>query len=136
VDRVQAHLWLSSAGFGPLLELIGRSTQDSPLGLGPALDRAFAIYGDPIVAAEDVEDFTRLLSGAVYDLAVPVVCLYVDSQVDAPLTKVAGSQLCKQVLRLRDDAYAMSGYSIVSEYAGGYRTNLDFLEPSEQGDDL
>jgi hypothetical protein len=132
VDRSDAVTWVQNNGFTPLLDLIGRTTNDDGSGVGPALDRAFSLYGTTTVTAVDEYEFTRLVSATIYDLAVPTVCLYVDGQVDAPLTKVSGSQLCRQIKALRDEAYIQAGsLGVTTEYAGGYVANLDFLEPDE-----
>lgn len=140
MDRVEALTYLQSLGFYSLMAVAKRPETDTPNGYGPALDSAFSFYSvfkgaalSEVVDA-DVPGFRELLAATVYDLVVPTVCVYVDTQTDAPLTKVSGSQLCRQTLKAQENAWIRAGaYGYGGEnQVGGFRVGLDFLDaPTE-----
>ena len=135
-------MFLQQAGFSNLMRAAGRMETDSPTGYGPALSDAFLYYDQlrpnesvsGIVRAEDVIGFQILLRATTLDLLEPTICSFIDTQVDAPLTNTKGSQLCKQLQAMRLNAWtraAAVGYGGMNE-VGGFRANLDFIEPNEE----
>lgn len=135
MDREAALDFLKTSGFNKLARAAGRPEIDSATGYGPALDAAFALYDQlyPGVTPVQIEHeigFRYLLQATVLDLLQPTLCSYVDTQVDAPLTRVSGSQLCKQVLQMQGLAWSKAagfGYGGMTE-VGGFTANLDYTE--------
>ncbi|MDQ3168367.1 MAG: hypothetical protein M3P94_06940 [Chloroflexota bacterium] len=141
MDRVAALAWLQSSGTNVLMETAGRLLTDTPEGYGPAIDRAFAAYisrdalgttvGTTTVVSVDLYGFGSLLYATTYDLVLPVLATLVDASVDAPLTNMKLSQMFRQVQSLREQAWGESasyGYGAFTT-VGGFKLNLDFLEP-------
>lgn len=135
MDRADSLAFLITAGFAKLIRAAGRTETDSDDGYGPALDEAFSYYavlypGSTVVVPEHELGFRYLLRATTLDLLQPTLCSYVDTQVDAPLTKVSGSQLCKQVMALQARAWNQAagyGYGGMTE-VGGFAANLDYNE--------
>lgn len=135
MNRLEALSFLQTAGFTKLARAAGRTEDDTPTGYGPSLDWAFAHYAllypsAPSVLDEHELGFMSLLKATTLDLLTPTLCSYVDTQVDAPLTRTAGSQLCKQSLALQRDAWvkaAAYGYGGMAE-VGGFSVVLDYNE--------
>jgi hypothetical protein len=138
MDRAEALTYLQSAGFDKLMKAAGRVETDCSTGYGPSLDSAFEYHEQLRPEAEEVAyadelGFKILLRATVLDLIEPLVCSFVDTQVDAPLTQTKGSQLCSQVMKMREATWsraASAGYGVMYE-VGGFKVNLDFLENSE-----
>lgn len=141
MDRVAALAWLQNAGTNTLMIQAGRTIGDTPGGYGPAIDRAYAAYisrdalstgvTTTTVAPIDLYGFSTLLNATTYDLVLPSLAHLVDSSVDAPLTNMKLSQMFRQVESLRKQAWeeaAALGYGAFTT-VGGYKMNLDFLEP-------
>lgn len=142
MNRAEALAYLNGA-MDSVMTLAGRLTTDAAAGYGPALDRAFRVYIATIgltttVTTTDTLDsydecFTGLLEGAVYDLVLPVLAgSLADISVDAPLMSIKRSQSFRQFQLLRDAAWARAascGFGIVLDNVGGFRINMDFIEP-------
>ena len=135
MDREAALDFLKTVGFTKLLRAAGRVEEDSDHGYGPALDAAFAYYDQLYPGTYPVNPlhtlgFTELLKAATLDMVVPSVCVFVDTQVDAPLTRVSGSQLCKQAMQMQANAWSKAagyGYGGMMEI-GGFSVNVDYAE--------
>ena len=123
------------------MSMAGRDLDDDPTGFGPALDRSFAYYitlnslstsvTETVIPAADVYGFQTLMRAETYDLTLPEIAVLVDTSVDAPLTSAKFSQTFRAFKDLRDAAWkecASYGYGDTS--VGGFKQNLDFLEPS------
>lgn len=141
MDRETALALMQSLGYNAVMTAAGRTTEDTPQGFGPALDRAWAAYvyanslsesPDEIPAA-DVYGFQSLLQAVTYDLVLPAIATLVDTSVDAPLTNAKFSQQFRAVQALRDAAWgeaASFGYGVIANNVNGFAANLNFLEPS------
>lgn len=142
MDRDEALVQVSSIGLNRVMALAGRDLTDTPTGFGPALDRAFAAYimansldssvTTTTVATADSYGFSSLLRAVSYDLILPEIAVLIDTSVDAPLSSAKYSQMFRAFQQLRADAWkecAVYGYGGEIN-AGGYKTNLDFREPS------
>lgn len=142
MNRDQALAVAQSIGLNGLMSFAGRSTDDTPTGYGPALDRSFGVYigvrgltttlTTSDVATADVIGFTYLLQGSVYDLILPFAAITPDMSVDAPLTNVKFSQTFRALQALRDSAWQMAcSFGYCSEdNTSGMTVVLDFNESS------
>lgn len=140
MDRDQALAVAQSIGLNGLMTFAGRTTDDTPTGYGPALDRSFGIYINvrgltttvttTTVVTADVIGFTYLIQGSVYDLILPYAAITPDMSVDAPLTNVKFSQTFRALQALRESAWQMAcSFGYCSEdNTSGMVVNLDFNE--------
>lgn len=128
-------------GLDALMTQVGRAVTDTGNGYAPAIDRALAVYragrpsavltGDTVVLDVDATGFEPVLRACVYDVVLPSLALQVDASVDAPLTSAKFSQAYRAIRDLRDAAWldaASYGFGAHGN-TGGFRVNLDFLEP-------
>lgn len=129
-------------GLDVLMTQAGRVTTDTSGGYAPAIDRALAVYrvgrpdavlsGDTVVLDADATCFEIVLRATVYDVVLPSLALQVDTAVDAPLTNAKFSQAYRSIKELRDAAWlnaASCGFGMGGN-TGGFKVNLDYLEPS------
>lgn len=139
MNRTQALALVQSIGLNGLMAQVGRTTDDAASGYGPALDRAFSAHAillgvpGPLTTVDARYDygFQVLLRAVTYDLVIPALTLLVDTSVDAPLTSAKFSQTYRALAAERDRAWeeaAQYGYGTPTG-AGGFRVNMDFLEP-------
>lgn len=117
-------------------EKIVPESTDPDVGYGMILDSAFARYGATTVAPADFDLFDNLLTYYALKMLMPIVCSTADGQVDAPLTKFQGSQICRQYNQMmnRIEPKIEAVYSDGDEYAGGYTFVGSYLEPNCAGD--
>jgi hypothetical protein len=142
MNRAEALAYLNGA-MDSVMTLAGRLTTDAVSGYKPALDRSFRIYIGTLGLDTTVtttttdasydECFSGLLEGTAYDLVLPVLAgTLADISVDAPLMSIKRSQSFRQFQVLRDAAWARAascGFGIAFDNVGGFRINMDFVEP-------
>lgn len=133
-DRAKALTKLQFS-FDQTMTALDKETLDTPNGYASILDSAFGRYGASEVDPKDFDLFDTLLSYYAVVVLQPAICLWADSQLDAPLTKVQGSQICRQYTQMltRLSAKVDAVYDEAEVYAGGYVFTAGYASGSDCG---